>query len=549
LPNRLYLGRLIFIAVAVAIAAGALASRVSLLSTRRFDPDELEHAHVAWSISQGRVPYRDFFEMHPPVFHYLVAPLIARLDVRSPDGAMHALFALRKAMWALSVGIVLCTFVLARRLGEVDAAWASLPILATDIVLAHRGIEIRPDGLATVAWLGSLAFMLAGLRSSRPGSRATRSTFAASGLCIGLGVLTSQKLLLAGPSLLITLAWYVSSATFGATTRVRIRNAAWQAVGCLVPWLGALVLFAFHQSAGVFLHSILLQDLGWRQEATVSGVLTFVSHYDPWLFALAAGGACLFINEALTDSSRRVPNTFLLLNTAGVFLGLFAIPVPFPQYCLTFIPLLAILGAGLLVRCANALCPAKGSNARPESRMVWTIAIAIFCVLAAVGLRTARPVVLSRLLYPTAIFGAGLVMIVLARRGQRELALSAALLALALYPAQWTTWMRAEGDGGQFAALRFVEETTNPSSLVMDGWSGLGVFRQHAWYYWMLHPGVRAMLSHQAIDGLESELISGRIRPDVVVLDPHLRALSDNVTRYVELHYRASGVGDVYLAR
>jgi hypothetical protein len=540
------MARRVLIAVALAITALALVTRVSLLSTRRFDPDELEHAHVVWYISQGDVPYRDFFEMHPPLFHYLLAPVIGRFDVERADGAMRALFFLRACMWSLSVGIVVCTFALARRLREEYTAWLSLPILATDIVLAHRGVEIRPDGLAAIAWLACLVFLHSAICRDHPAARATRAAFAASGLCIGLGVLTSQKLLLAAPSLFVTSLWYVSSSTFGSTVGVRTRNALWQAAGCVVPWLVAILYFGARHAARAFIHAIVIQDLAWQPEATASTVLAFVSHFDPWLFGLAAGGACLLVDEALAEPGKRTSHVFLLLNTAGVFLGLFVIPAPFPQYCLMFIPLFAILAAGFLARVARGLVGAGDAGRRSASRAAWIVATAVFVVLVVVGLRSARPMVLAPLVYPAVIACAVLVMVSLPLHGRREAALGLAVIALAVYPAQWTRWMRAEGDSGQFAELRYVLTSTSPKAVVMDGWSGLGVFRQHAWYYWMLHPGVRAMLPAAAVNQLAADLRSGRVRPDLVILDENLRRLSNPVRLYLESHYRPTGIDDVY---
>jgi hypothetical protein len=378
-----------------------------------------------------------------------------------------------------------------------------------------------------------------------PAARATRAAFAASGLCIGLGVLTSQKLLLAAPSLFVTSLWYVSSSTFGSTVGVRTRNALWQAAGCVVPWLVAILYFGARHAARAFIHAIVIQDLAWQPEATASTVLAFVSHFDPWLFGLAAGGACLLVDEALAEPGKRTSHVFLLLNTAGVFLGLFVIPAPFPQYCLMFIPLFAILAAGFLARVARGLVGAGDAGRRSASRAAWIVATAVFVVLVVVGLRSARPMVLAPLVYPAVIACAVLVM-VSPLHGRREAALGLAVIALAVYPAQWTRWMRAEGDSGQFAELRYVLTSTSPKAVVMDGWSGLGVFRQHAWYYWMLHPGVRAMLPAAAVNQLAADLRSGRVRPDLVILDENLRRLSNPVRLYLESHYRPTGIDDVY---
>jgi len=46
---------------------------LSLLTVRYFDPDEFEHVQFSWMISQGLVPYKDFFESHTPLTHFLLS--------------------------------------------------------------------------------------------------------------------------------------------------------------------------------------------------------------------------------------------------------------------------------------------------------------------------------------------------------------------------------------------------------------------------------------------------------------------------------------------
>src|SRR5205814_10409572 len=58
----------------LAAITALLVARIPLLTVRVFDNDELEHAHVAWSVWRGLCPYRDFFEHHTPWFHFTLAP-------------------------------------------------------------------------------------------------------------------------------------------------------------------------------------------------------------------------------------------------------------------------------------------------------------------------------------------------------------------------------------------------------------------------------------------------------------------------------------------
>jgi hypothetical protein len=64
----------------LAIATIVFAAGSWFLVHRRFDIDELEHAHAAWCVAQGLIPYRDFFEHHPPALYLLSAPLFRAMS-------------------------------------------------------------------------------------------------------------------------------------------------------------------------------------------------------------------------------------------------------------------------------------------------------------------------------------------------------------------------------------------------------------------------------------------------------------------------------------
>src|SRR5437762_10194405 len=49
----------------------------------RVDTDEPQHLHVAWTWTQGLVPYRDAFDNHAPLFHLAMAPLVAAFGERA----------------------------------------------------------------------------------------------------------------------------------------------------------------------------------------------------------------------------------------------------------------------------------------------------------------------------------------------------------------------------------------------------------------------------------------------------------------------------------
>ena len=500
-------------AVAAALSIGHLAARLPLLSSRRFDPDELEHAHVAWCILHGAVPFRDFFEHHTPLFHYVLAAFFRLADPdRSPARAMQVLFEARYLTWAVSAGIVIAVFWLARRLRDATTAWVALPIATGSVVMALRALEIRPDGLSTLLWLLCLLAWTAALDGEQRSGR-VRTLFAASGLGIGLAVLASQKLLVAGLPMAVMTVWYLVSPRFGGARRDRLTNVACQLAAVIVVWSIALSYFAAEGAAGEFVRLTLLQNMDWASENSPATVLAFVVRYDPWLFPLTAAGAVLLVAEAAAPpavaTSRKPVHSvvMLLLMASGLFAGLWILPVPYPQYCLTFVPLFAIIAASGLVETARALSQ-RGRLERPSG--AGALALALFAVVALVDFEISRPVVVAPVVYPLVVTSAIVALFALPVYRRANVGLAIVLLALSVLPAQWTRWMQALGDGGQFAEIRYVLDHAPPGGTVLDGWSGDGVFRRHTGYYWMFHPGVRAMLPASAVTDMLGDLRSGR---------------------------------------
>ena len=56
--------------------------------------DDIEHLRAAYFVSNGEIPYRDFFEHHHPLFWYVLAPLVAILP--------------HNTVWAIYSGRIVC---------------------------------------------------------------------------------------------------------------------------------------------------------------------------------------------------------------------------------------------------------------------------------------------------------------------------------------------------------------------------------------------------------------------------------------------------------
>jgi hypothetical protein len=91
------------------------------------------------------------------------------------------------------------------------------------------------------------------------------------------------------------------------------------------------------------------------------------------------------------------------------------------------------------------------------------------------------------------------------------------------------------------ARLREVTMATRPDDTILDGFSGLGVFRPHAYFHFFLHDEVRALLGRAGATRLLAALRDGVVAPDWVVADADVLALPSDVVAFLRDNYEPAG--------
>src|SRR5689334_23811113 len=145
--------------------AAFLLAWVPVLARRRFDPDEFEHAHAAWCLFRGMLPYHDFFEHHTPWYYYVLRPLFHWFTVdASLDGGTRFLVAGRCLSLALTVASLALVITVARwwTRGSQDheqdhklVGPLGALLLVSQPVFFQKSVELRPDVPALVLFLGA----------------------------------------------------------------------------------------------------------------------------------------------------------------------------------------------------------------------------------------------------------------------------------------------------------------------------------------------------------------------------------------------------------
>jgi len=461
--------------------AGLLLGLIPLILHRFFDPDEFEHAHAAWCVSQGMLPYKDFFEHHTPWYYYALRPFFHWFDVAARfESARHFLLFGRGLSLALSALSVLLV-------SQIGRVWENRRVgvlaglfLVSQPVFFQKSIEMRPDVLALPLFLGCLWFLLRELaRSSNFAKKGLRNLLGG-GLCLGAAVMCTQKMLFVLPGALSGLAiWSLFSGTAKAGARQGLLAVPTFLFGICAPVGLTWTAFAFHRAGVAFITNNFLLNASWKPIET-GQLRALIDNSWPILSLGLLGGAVSLV-RFFRRGRRRFEGLLLLCILAGLFGGVLILPSAHAQYYLIPLPLV--------------------------------------CLLAAQGL---------------------LFLVERAQKRTRAVLLVLALIPLGILPALTLRESFGMRDEVQLARLRFVFDHTRPGDVVMDGWQGTGVFRPHAFRYFFLHPETVAMLPPSELEVYLKALERGEVRPKLIALDRNLVALGSRFLRFVKVRYISS---------
>lgn len=480
------------------LIASAFALRLPAVFVRYIDVDELQHLHAARNIFHGMVPYRDFFEHHTPLFHYLLAPgyFILPDDIR-------LIFLVRLFMLVGAVAIIVLTYRLARMQYSPGAALYAAVLLSFTVMFHDKALEIRPDSLATILCLSALIFFMKGTRRAhdRPGS-ALRYLFL-SGFCIASAILTTQKAVFGLAAIGIAWAWL-------APLPARPARDGWGeaagsfCAGFAIPVAAVCGYFLLAGGLREFLYRNIVMNLRWQYGFTPFEYLRKLFAQNPVLCIFGAGG--LAAATLLTFRRRGDPESPVVpVSAALAFIaGLFLIHVPNRQYYLFIMPLIAVFaGYALNATLGGAFIDVSrifSARRLTARRRGWIIAAVMVCVIA----------------YPL-ICLTGEVF-------TKDLQLKHTNLR-------------------QLDEIRYILAHTTPQDTVLDGWTGSGVFRGQASYFGFLPWEVQLMLTKEEMRGVVRALEEKR--PKIVIYDMMVKMLPAEAQHYVAANYKRAGFGDL----
>ena len=126
-----------------------------------FNPDELQHLHIGWLVAHGDIVYRDFWEHHGP-FYSLMNGSIIYLSNAEPS--LRILFLSRLLSACALFGVMAVIWHIARQLSFTRlGAFLTVAIFSSLDIIQTRGVEMRPDPIQSLFWIGGLYLLFKNL--------------------------------------------------------------------------------------------------------------------------------------------------------------------------------------------------------------------------------------------------------------------------------------------------------------------------------------------------------------------------------------------------
>jgi len=413
----------------------------------------------------------------------------------------------------------------------------------------EKTIEIRPDLPAVTFWLAALIFMVKGVQQNQKSPALRWHIF--SGLCMGMAVMSTQKALFAFGGISLSLLWTLIDKRAGGSIKHRLKQAAVFLGGMMVPIALVCVYFLARHALWQFVNCNFIMNSRWKVKFRPYGYIKQLLIKNPFfsvigIIGLLVGTVRAFKREAIGNGS-----FVLVLPTYALIAGLFVIPVPYRQYYLLFLPLLAIYCGFLFGTVDYRRLMSDVRNFRPTPLSAGFVVLAISLLAGGLifVLRFSKPTIFGSdnlyLLLWAILIVSGVVALILNRSAYAVLFISLGIIACPLEQIVNNKWNKNDG---QLAAIEYIMDATSPDDAVLDGWTGFGFLRDHAYFYFFLHTEMRAMLNQKELSDDLIESVEKK-RAKIVVYDGSIKALPKKVRKYMLANFAPSGHGDIYVRK
>ncbi len=528
--------------------------RIPILRVRYFDPDEFQHLHGARQIYYGEIPYRDYFDHHTPLLHFILTLLYPIFGEE-----IRILFVARFIMLVFTGFILFSTFVLARRLYDTYIGFLTILFLSYVLIFLEKTLEIRPDVLAVILWLSSIFFMVKGIQLKQK-----MKFFLLSGIFMGAAIMTTQKTIFGLPGLFLALLYPFIDRRTGIERKLNFKILLSFFAGLSFIIILFCAFFFVHNALWDFINCNFLMNANWKVRFSPIGYIKQIIRQNPFFPIMSLAG--LLIATVSLYKREKVENGSYIpiFCTYSAMVGLFIMPVPYRQYYQIFLPMLCMYSA-ILLKYVVEFRPIKLLRSIKTKKINILILVFSFLLLCAITigliytLRMSKPAMpnfsnfikmknLSTKIYAILWIPFIILILITYILKKREYVIMLVAVAIVIHPLDQMIDQLSQKNDGQLANIKYIMDVTTPSSAVLDGWSGYGFLRPHAYYYYFLHGEMRAMLNEKELtdDLIES---AERNNTKIVIYDGDLRALPQKTQDYINSNYVHTGQDNLYIRK
>lgn len=239
--------------------------------------DIIEHIRASFLVSEGKVPYRDFFEHHNPLLWYLFADFI-KLFYGSSKVMMFANFS---TLLFFLIGVWFLYKIIVEFLGNKTSGLLSVILVLLPGVWLYY-IYFKPDNYMLVCLCIGIYYLFCYFRDKK------RKDLVISFVCFAVGFLFLQKILLFLPSIGLVILYYIYKKEIKLSDFGVAFGWGMSVIGLGVLWLWQMDLFGVYYKSCFEFNRELVKHAGENGliEPTDFDKLVF-------LFAFVFGGCIL----------------------------------------------------------------------------------------------------------------------------------------------------------------------------------------------------------------------------------------------------------------
>lgn len=124
---------------------------------KKFDYDEFQHAHIAWTLKEGKILYKDTFDHHGPIYAYLISTLWKMFHFKDQADT---LIKMRIISLISLIILLILIYLIAQRVFNSLVGLLTLVIILCNKIFYYKGIEIRPDIIQSIFIYSGIYFLV-----------------------------------------------------------------------------------------------------------------------------------------------------------------------------------------------------------------------------------------------------------------------------------------------------------------------------------------------------------------------------------------------------